>query len=152
MSALGRPPMGRNRLLHFLPFVKHTNAWLVSQLDAGWWNTLNSREMKAMFAWADMLTRYAGGETAIGRALEVPAFLRAKETALLAKEDARIPLTAEEETELEVCNGLRTIVREAQQQATRCASWKDDSFGARVPPDRAQGGATIRLVAAGVGG
>lgn len=75
--------MGRNRLLTFLPFVNwHSNAWLASQLDAGWWNTLNDGEMSAMFAWASALTGYAAGEPASAQAHEVPAFLRAKEMAV----------------------------------------------------------------------
>lgn len=137
MSGYGRPPMGRNRLLHFLSFVDwNSNAWLASQLDAGWWNTLNDGEMSTMLAWAQTVARYARGASVHTQALEVPAFLQAKETAvspsalflrpltddrpsaqLLAKEDARIPLTTEEDTELEVCNGLKTILREAHNQA-----------------------------------
>ncbi|KAK4335800.1 hypothetical protein RTBOTA2_004569 [Rhodotorula toruloides] len=102
MSGYGRPPMGRNRLIHFLSFVDwNSNAWLASQLDAGWWNTLNDGEMSTMLAWAQTEARYARGESVHTQALEVPAFLQAKETALLAKEDARIPLTTEEDTELE---------------------------------------------------
>ncbi|GAA6050134.1 hypothetical protein NBRC10513_007945 [Rhodotorula toruloides] len=109
--------MGRNRLIHFLSFVDwNSNAWLASQLDAGWWNTLNDGEMSTMLAWAQTEARYARGESVHTQALEVPAFLQAKETALLAKEDARIPLTTEEDTELEVCNGLKTILREAHNQ------------------------------------
>lgn len=128
--------MGRELLLRRLPFVDwHSNQWLASQLDAGWWRTLGANEQRAMFAWADSLTACAEGR---GSDVGLPEFVQQREHAvslrpslsrqtsadcfvflsqLLAQQDRGATLTKAEENELEVFVGLKNVHRQAQLSA-----------------------------------